>query len=94
MVSRDASRRDMATQMSPKVVHIHLLAEGLLSLHLPADPSYSGAKRSSSPNMEVGDVHVDGKLHWSSIWSKKYGVGGRENGFGSVGEWKNRSARK
>ncbi|KAK9140418.1 hypothetical protein Scep_010099 [Stephania cephalantha] len=42
--------------------------------------------------MEVRDVQVDGKLHLSLSWSKKYGVQWAENGFGSVGEWKNRSA--
>ncbi|KAK9100700.1 hypothetical protein Scep_024130 [Stephania cephalantha] len=93
MVSRDASRRDMATQMSPEgSAHSSPSRRPSFIASPPSVLPIVELKGHRPPKMEVRDVQVDGKLHLSSSWSKKYGVRWAENGFGSVGEWKNRSA--
>ncbi|KAK9112766.1 hypothetical protein Scep_020285 [Stephania cephalantha] len=93
MVSRDASRRDMATQMSPEgSAHSSPSRRPSFIASPPSVLPIVELKSHRPPKMEVRDVQVDGKLHLSSSWSKKYGVRWAENGFGSVGEWKNRSA--
>ncbi|KAK9109213.1 hypothetical protein Sjap_017273 [Stephania japonica] len=92
MVSRDASRRDMATQMSPEgSAQSSPRRRHSFIASPPSVLPIVELKSHCPPKMEVRDVQVDGQFHSSSSWSKRYGVRWAENGFGSVGEWKKKS---
>ncbi|KAF6143995.1 hypothetical protein GIB67_017603 [Kingdonia uniflora] len=89
IITRDVSRRDVATQMSP-VWSTHSSPKGRHSFSSSPHSLLPivEVKGSNSSRLEIRDVQVDDRVTMTR-WSKKHGSRGPEKSCVNVGDWKN-----